>query len=43
MKNRNDKILVVLPNLSKKKGMFSLSRDYYTLILTEFFFYTRNA
>ena len=35
MNDSNEKILAVLPNISKKKGMFSLRRDYYTLILTE--------
>jgi len=35
MNDSIEKISVVLPNLSKKKGMFSLRREYFTLILTE--------
>jgi len=35
MNDSIEKISVVLPNLSKKKGMFSLRRDFFTLILTE--------
>lgn len=35
MNESTEKILVVLPNLSKKKGIFSLRRDHYTLILTD--------
>lgn len=31
----NEQILTVLPSLSKKKGIFSLRRDNYTLVVTE--------
>ena len=34
MNDTYEKIITVLPNLSKKKGMFSLRRDHYTLVLT---------
>ena len=30
-----DKVLTVLPNLAKKKNLFSLRRDHYTLVVTE--------
>ena len=35
MNTQNEKILTILPNLSKKKGFFSLRRDNYTLVVTE--------
>jgi len=34
MNKTHETITTVLPNLSKKKGLFSLKRDHYTLVLT---------
>ncbi len=35
MNKKNEKIITILPNVSKKKSMFSLRRDYYTVIVTD--------
>ena len=35
MNTQNEKILTILPNLSKKKGFLSLRRDSYTLVVTD--------